>query len=113
MNESSLQLDCSFNPRTSPEGQVSIWALIIGASLLAEEEAIVKLLTQLLIERGVKNDPFKIKLLLKFLRKQGFSSIASTVFDVKTWDQEGEKIWETASSGDTNAAEVMTTWSLM
>ncbi|XP_066845614.1 uncharacterized protein [Anser cygnoides] len=39
--------------------------------------------------------------------------MASTVFDVKTWDQVGEKIWEAASSGDTNAAEVMTTWRLV
>uniref|UniRef100_A0A8B9DNE3 CCHC-type domain-containing protein n=1 Tax=Anser cygnoides TaxID=8845 RepID=A0A8B9DNE3_ANSCY len=85
----------------------------MGASLSAEEEAIVKLLKQLLIARGVKYDPFKIKLLLKILRKQGFPSMASTAFDVKTWDQAGEKIWEAASSGDTNAAEVMTTWWLV
>ncbi|XP_068523065.1 uncharacterized protein [Anas acuta] len=85
----------------------------MGASLSAEEEAIVKLLTQLLVERGVENDPLKIKLLLKFLRKQGFPSMASTVFDVKTWDHAGEKICEAASSGDTDAAEVMATWHLV
>lgn len=85
----------------------------MGANLSAEEEAIVKLLTQLLIKRGVKYDPFKIKLLLKFLQKQGVPSTVSAVFDVKTWDQAGEKIWEAASIGITNAAEVMTTWRLV
>ncbi|EOA98429.1 hypothetical protein Anapl_18198 [Anas platyrhynchos] len=83
-NESSSQLDGSFSPGTSPGGQVSGWALVMGASLSAEEEAIVKLLTQLLVERGVENDPLKIKLLLKFLRKQGFPSMASTLKRVKT-----------------------------
>uniref|UniRef100_A0A8B9U473 CCHC-type domain-containing protein n=1 Tax=Anas zonorhyncha TaxID=75864 RepID=A0A8B9U473_9AVES len=83
------------------------------SSLSPEEEAIVKLLTQLLKERGVKNEPFKIKLLLKFLRKQGFPSMASTVFDVKTWDQAGKILWEAASRGDTDAAEVITTWWLV
>ena len=46
--------------------------MIMGANLAAEEEVIVKLLMQLLTKRGVKYDPFKIKLLLKFLQKNGF-----------------------------------------
>ena len=90
-NESSLQLDCSFNPGTSPEGLVSSWAFTMGASISAAEEAIVKLLTQLLIKRGVKYDPFKIKLLSKFLQKQGVPLTVSAVFDVKTWEQGGRK----------------------
>ena len=85
----------------------------MGASLSAEEEATAKLLMQLLIDRGVKNDLFKIKLLLKFLQKQGLPSMASTLFAVKTWDQAEEKIWEAASSGDTNAAEVTATWRMV
>lgn len=69
-NKSSSQLDCSVNPGTLPEGQVNGWALIMGANLMAEE-VIVKLLMELLTKRGVKYDPFKIKLLLKFLQKNG------------------------------------------
>uniref|UniRef100_A0A8C3D019 Uncharacterized protein n=1 Tax=Cairina moschata TaxID=8855 RepID=A0A8C3D019_CAIMO len=41
LNKSSLQLDFSFSPGTSPEGQVSGWALTMGANLSTEEEAIV------------------------------------------------------------------------
>lgn len=66
--------------------------MIVGDNPFAEEEAIVKLLTQLLTKRGVKYDPFKIKL-LKFLQKEGVPSTVSAVFDVKTWEQEGEKVW--------------------
>ena len=89
-NESTLQLDCSFNPGTLPEGQVSGWAFTMGANISAEE-AIVKLLMQLLIKRSVKYDPFKIKLLSKFLQNQGVPSMVSAVFDVKTWEQGGRK----------------------
>ncbi|KAK4822300.1 hypothetical protein QYF61_012999 [Mycteria americana] len=85
----------------------------MGANISAEEEAILKLLMQLLTKRGVKYDPYKIKLLLKFLQKQGAPSTVSAVFDVKTWEQVREKIWEAASRGDTTATEVMTTWRLV
>lgn len=78
----------------------------MGDDLSAEEEAIVKLLMQLLTKRGVKYDHFKVKL-LKFLQKEGVPSTVSAVFDVKAWEQEGEKVWEAASSGDTNTAELM------
>lgn len=80
----------------------------MGDDLSAEEEAIVKLLMQLLTKRGVKYDHFKVKL-LKFLQKEGVSSTVSAVFDVKTWEQEGEKAGEAASSGDTNITELMAT----
>lgn len=43
--------------------QVSGWVFTMGAELAAAEEAGVKLLTQLIIKRGVRYEPFKKKLL--------------------------------------------------
>lgn len=85
----------------------------MGANLSAEEEVIVKLLIQLLIKRGVNYDPYKVKLLLKFLQKNGAPSTVLVVFDVKTWENAGTTTWDAASRGDTTAAEVMMTWHLV
>ncbi|KAK4814001.1 hypothetical protein QYF61_004631 [Mycteria americana] len=85
----------------------------MGVNISAEKEAIVNLLMQLLKRIGVKYDSHKIKLLLKFLQKQGTPSTVSVVFDAKTWEQAGQQIWEAARRGDTTATEVMTTWRLV
>lgn len=85
----------------------------MGANLSAEEEVIVKLLIQLLIKRGVNFDPYKVKLLLKFLQKNGARSTVLVMFDVKTWENAGTTTWDAASRGDKTAAEVMMTWHLV
>lgn len=64
----------------------------MGANLSAAAEAILKLLTQLLMKRDVEYDPLKIKLLLKFLQKLGVPWTASAVFDAKTLGTSGESV---------------------
>lgn len=64
----------------------------MGANLSAAAEAILKLLTQLLMKRDVEYDPLKIKLLLKFLQKPGVPWTASVVFDAKTLGTSGESV---------------------
>ena len=79
----------------------------------AEEKGIVKMLKQILRKRGIKYEEWTLDLLLSWLRSKGVPAESACVFDVVTWKEAGELLFEHASRGDVNASRVLTTWHLV
>lgn len=80
------------------------------AKVSAEEKAIVNVWTFMLDHRGIKCDKKGLHTLLQWCRNHGVDVTIEAAFIVKTWEQAGELIFESASRGDETAKNIMTTW---
>jgi len=79
----------------------------------ADERGIVKMLKQILRERGIEYEERILELLLAWLRSKGVPVESPCVFVAVTWKEAGELLFEHASRGDVNASRVLTTWRLV
>jgi len=84
----------------------------MGVSMSAEEKGIVKMFKQIL-RREIKYEERTLELLLAWLRSKGVPVESPCVFDVLTWKEAGELLFEHASRGDENVSRVLTTWRLI
>ena len=79
----------------------------------ADERGIVKMLKQILRERGIEYEERILELLLAWLRSKGVPAESPCVFGVLTWKETGELLFEHASRRDVNVSRVLTTWHLV
>jgi len=79
----------------------------------ADERGTVKMFKQILRKRGIKYEERTLEMLLAWLRSKGGPAESPCVFDILTWKEAGELLFEHASRGDENASRVLTTWHLV
>ncbi|CAM9136880.1 unnamed protein product, partial [Bubo scandiacus] len=82
----------------------------MGAQISAEEKSILHILTKILEKRGIKYEEKAICTLLLWCKRNGVPADALSAFNLETWREAGNTLFEAATRGDTIAASSFTTW---
>jgi len=85
----------------------------MGSTQTNKESAVVKLLQHILSMRGVQYDSATLKPLLLWARRRDLIPTVNAAFEVQSWSDMGEKLWEEISTGSKEASKFSTMWRLI
>ncbi|KAK4811506.1 hypothetical protein QYF61_011554 [Mycteria americana] len=79
----------------------------------AEEKLVITVFRKILEKRGIQYDETQLRMLLAWLKGQGVAPELTEIFEICTWETDGQVLWDAATRGDSSATGLLTTWRLV